>query len=982
MTNCTNDTVLPLITDPCGGDRTLTGCIFSNKGFTSLNVPPNSSLEVILDASISSLDYATGRINEQGLAIEDLETAVANLEAPTAGESFWSRAAETIKNNNIGNVIVKLFNTKVLNIVNESEVAVVEIQNNGDIYNADTHSSNFQFKTVGGALKFNTNAFTSVADKWTSNVPIKYLSTTPTDTDPLRLVSRGEVLGLIPLVSSNSLSFTNGNGVTGVVTPDIGGQDLSISLQNITPTSVAATGNITGQNLTGTNTGDETNATIKSKLAITTLSGSNTGDESGATILSKLAISSISGNNTGDESNATIKSKLGITTLSGVNTGDENNSTILSKLGISSISGTNTGDDNSSTILSKLGIASISGVNTGDETNASILSKLAISSISGTNTGDDATNASSNSYSDSKVVNSLVFNDNNHAPSSQTVYDALTDKAGLSSGNTFAGTQLINGKTTVSYNNITDNDAALVVTKSGGGADTVSKKLITLFKNTGDTANVFDTTNEVIVGLQAGTTANHRKYFAFIDYQGVTQWLMGDNAQGVNILYDGQGAGGHRAWLEPTATSGHSYYNSLGAGIVQFGMLNDGSNNIGTGGIVVGSGGNTPIQAHRLYGDGKFNFGQLVTNNANYQGTLGNTAEGITSTSQGGLLGLVTASPTANAANLVWGVNYTAKTASAFTQNSIGGGTFVSQNNGTGVVARLRGVNGRVENLNTTNTTLGSAVTAEVNVATGSNIATYIAFDSTAPTGSGTITTAYQFRARDFGTTGFLGEISSGSGKRNMSLTGTAPSHVSSRLLLGSNLDDGVNALQVTGSAIFTGVVTGVSPTLSGHLATKSYVDTFAAAELKDFYIDVVNSSTTETDLYSYITAVNRLNAIGEKITCTFSGSFNDITATTSLKIYFGGILIGDTGILTNSFIGDWTAKATIIKNTSTTARATVEIITPTASIANHNTVSTLSGLTFSNTNILKITGTASGATGGGGDITAKMGNIKWHPAA
>lgn len=39
---------------------------------------------------------------------------------------------------------------------------------------------------------------------------------------------------------------------------------------------------------TNTNTGDETNTTIKSKLGITTLSGSNTGDETQSSILSKL----------------------------------------------------------------------------------------------------------------------------------------------------------------------------------------------------------------------------------------------------------------------------------------------------------------------------------------------------------------------------------------------------------------------------------------------------------------------------------------------------------------------------------------------------------------------------------------------------------------------------------------------------------------------------------------------------------------------
>ncbi len=52
-------------------------------------------------------------------------------------------------------------------------------------------------------------------------------------------------------------------------------------------------------------------------------SGANTGDETTATIKAKLSISTLSGSNTGDEDTASIKSKLGVSTLSGSNTGDQ-----------------------------------------------------------------------------------------------------------------------------------------------------------------------------------------------------------------------------------------------------------------------------------------------------------------------------------------------------------------------------------------------------------------------------------------------------------------------------------------------------------------------------------------------------------------------------------------------------------------------------------------------------------------------------------
>jgi hypothetical protein len=168
--------------------------------------------------------------------------------------------------------------------------------------------------------------------------------------------------------------------------------------------------------ITGTNTGDETDATIKSKLGISTLSGANTGDQdlSGyattSTVTTGLAakvdkatgksllddteitrLAAITGTNTGDETDATIKSKLGISTLSGANTGDQDlsgyatTSTVTTGLAakVDKVTGKSLLDDTEITRL-----AAITGTNTGDETDATIKSKLGISTLSGANTGD------------------------------------------------------------------------------------------------------------------------------------------------------------------------------------------------------------------------------------------------------------------------------------------------------------------------------------------------------------------------------------------------------------------------------------------------------------------------------------------------------------------------------------------------------------------------------------------------------------------
>lgn len=55
-----------------------------------------------------------------------------------------------------------------------------------------------------------------------------------------------------------SFGFTNANGVSGTVTNSTTTPNLTVSLGAITPTSVAASGTVTGSNLSGSNTGDQT----------------------------------------------------------------------------------------------------------------------------------------------------------------------------------------------------------------------------------------------------------------------------------------------------------------------------------------------------------------------------------------------------------------------------------------------------------------------------------------------------------------------------------------------------------------------------------------------------------------------------------------------------------------------------------------------------------------------------------------------------
>jgi hypothetical protein len=174
-------------------------------------------------------------------------------------------------------------------------------------------------------------------------------------------------------------------------------------------------------NTSGVNFGDETLATIKSKLGITTLSGSNTGDQdiSSFATITNLALKA---NSTDLTSGLALKANSSdMTTSLGLkaNTADittslglkanatdlvsglalkvdkvtdkelsTNDYTTIEKNKLTAITGTNTGDETLATIKAKLAVTILSGDNSGDETLTTIKTKLGIATLSGSNTGD------------------------------------------------------------------------------------------------------------------------------------------------------------------------------------------------------------------------------------------------------------------------------------------------------------------------------------------------------------------------------------------------------------------------------------------------------------------------------------------------------------------------------------------------------------------------------------------------------------------
>lgn len=86
MSGCsqTNTPVLNQIEDPCKGEHTPTTCIFKEEAITYLNIPVNSTLDVILQNIVLALQSSNQRIElleeentAQGLTIQELTESLA-----------------------------------------------------------------------------------------------------------------------------------------------------------------------------------------------------------------------------------------------------------------------------------------------------------------------------------------------------------------------------------------------------------------------------------------------------------------------------------------------------------------------------------------------------------------------------------------------------------------------------------------------------------------------------------------------------------------------------------------------------------------------------------------------------------------------------------------------------------------------------------------------------------------------------------------
>lgn len=153
--------------------------------------------------------------------------------------------------------------------------------------------------------------------------------------------------------------------------------------------------------------------------------------------------------------------------------------------------------------------------------------------------------------------------------------------------------------------------------------------------------------------------------------------------------------------------------------------------------------------------------------------------------------------------------------------------------------------------------------------------------------------------------------------------------------------------------------------------------------KIKEFYTDVGNVGTGEDDLYSYTTEASILSVNGDMLELDFGGTYvSSGTATREIKLWFGGTAIFDTGALTLSLSSAWNIYGVIIRVSATVVRYTISLTTQGAALSAYTASGELTGLTLSNTNVLKLTGEAAGVGAATNDIVAKIGAVRWYPVS
>lgn len=164
------------------------------------------------------------------------------------------------------------------------------------------------------------------------------------------------------------------------------------------------------------------------------------------------------------------------------------------------------------------------------------------------------------------------------------------------------------------------------------------------------------------------------------------------------------------------------------------------------------------------------------------------------------------------------------------------------------------------------------------------------------------------------------------------------------------------------------------STSTAGTTFNLSFTNT-GVAKIFSHYANVSNSGTAETDLYSDSLPALTLAADGDSLYISYGGGIQGVaTSTQRLRFYVGGTNVLDTNNVAflNTFA--WTGELYLVRESVSVIRVFGECTTSLAPGTTTAGYIRVTGLDLTGAIIVKVTGTAGGASGGSNQITAAAG--------
>lgn len=254
------------------------------------------------------------------------------------------------------------------------------------------------------------------------------------------------------------------------------------------------------------------------------------------------------------------------------------------------------------------------------------------------------------------------------------------------------------------------------------------------------------------------------------------------------------------------------------------------------------------------------------------------------------------------------------------------------------------------------------------NTASGSSADSAFGYSNTA-SGGGSIAVGVSAVASGNNSTSF-GNNTTASGDFSVALGRSVNNSTASTLEMGAT-DAGKLVMNSTGRV---SVRAGAS---SGTIARVGGV-------IFDHFADAGNVGTGDDDLYSDTLPASTFNTNGDKVSAMYQGIFVGAAASTQrLRVYCAGTNIYDSGALAIGVAtNNWTLRVEVIRESSSVLRCSVSVSTDFATLFPYSAYTRITGLTLTNTQVLKVTGEAAGAGAANDQIVAKFGYVEWKSAA